>query len=333
MPRLRPSLFWAARRDISPFAALLLQVCRDLPSTANELRWIREHIASTSSLVPSKLRLWKMCEKRAKGVPLQYVLGTQPFGGLEIKCRPGVLIPRHETEAYTTELAQILLRQTPTRLSILDLCTGTGCIALGLLSLLPPPVHVHGIDISPIAISLANTNLDHNTRLGLLAPQPSSIHFTQADIFSPSLLPSLTPHAWDLLISNPPYISRGAFARETARAVRNYEPRLALVPDRDDETAGLGCASEDVFYARLLQLAGVLTPRRAFFEAAGIEQAVRVINMVKGDARLSGLYPQVEIWRDNPHKEYEVQRFGDHEVPFRGSGGARAVYLCQSDQL
>ncbi|KAK3359762.1 S-adenosyl-L-methionine-dependent methyltransferase [Lasiosphaeria hispida] len=335
MPRLRPSLFWTARRDISPFAALLLRVCRDVPSAANELRWIREHIALTSSPAPPKFRLWKLCEKRAKGTPLQYVLGTQPFGGLEIKCRPGVLIPRHETEAYTTELAQILVRHQPsssTPLSILDLCTGTGCIALGLLSLLPSPVHIHGIDISPTAISLANTNLHHNTRLGLLPPQPSSIHFTPADIFSPFLLPFLTQPTWDLLISNPPYISRGAFARETARAVRNYEPRLALVPDRDGETAVLGCASEDVFYARLLQLAGILAPRRVFFEVAGIEQAARVVDMVRGDARLSGFYPQVEIWRDSPHEEYEMQRVRNYEVPFRGSGGARGVYLCRHDQ-
>lgn len=75
-------------------ATLLLPVCRDLQSAANELRWIREHVQDTDSPIPLGLRVWKLCEKRGKGIPLQYVLGTQPFGDLEIKCRPGVLIPR-----------------------------------------------------------------------------------------------------------------------------------------------------------------------------------------------------------------------------------------------
>lgn len=94
MPRLPPSLFWRARRDISPMAARLLPACRDLESAANELRWIREYVRETRSPVPPGLRVWQLCERRGSGVPLQYVLGTQPFGPLEIKCRPGVLIPR-----------------------------------------------------------------------------------------------------------------------------------------------------------------------------------------------------------------------------------------------
>lgn len=75
-------------------AARLLPACRDLESAANELRWIREHVRETRSPVPPGLRVWQLCERRGSGVPLQYVLGTQPFGPLEIKCRPGVLIPR-----------------------------------------------------------------------------------------------------------------------------------------------------------------------------------------------------------------------------------------------
>jgi methylase of polypeptide subunit release factors len=75
-------------------APLLLPACRDLQSTANELRWIREHVQAHPTSVPPGLRIWTLAEKRGKGVPLQYVLGTQPFGSLEIKCRPGVLIPR-----------------------------------------------------------------------------------------------------------------------------------------------------------------------------------------------------------------------------------------------
>lgn len=95
MPRLPPSLFWRASKEISPLAPRLLPVCQDLPSVANELRWIREHVQSTRSPVPDGLRFWSLVEKRATGVPLQYVLGNQPFGDLDILCRRGVLIPRY----------------------------------------------------------------------------------------------------------------------------------------------------------------------------------------------------------------------------------------------
>ncbi len=95
MPRLAPSLLRQAGR-VSAGAALLLPACRDLPSALNELRWIREHVARLTPDAGSAARqVWKLCRLRGRGVPLQYVLGTQPFGPLEIKCRPGVLVPRY----------------------------------------------------------------------------------------------------------------------------------------------------------------------------------------------------------------------------------------------
>jgi len=93
MPRVSPSLTRQAL-NISPYAATLLPACRDIPSALTELRWIREHIQSNPSAIPPRLRLPWLCRQRGNGVPLQYVLGSQPFGRLDIKCRPGVLIPR-----------------------------------------------------------------------------------------------------------------------------------------------------------------------------------------------------------------------------------------------
>lgn len=111
MPRIAPSTIRQAYR-ISPHAATLLPVCRDLRSAYNELRWIREH---AEEVVEKKLRaqpqlrqqqsaaarqaiehefLASLCHRRGRGEPLQYLLGTQPFGNLDLKCRPGVLIPR-----------------------------------------------------------------------------------------------------------------------------------------------------------------------------------------------------------------------------------------------
>ncbi|KAK4044810.1 S-adenosyl-L-methionine-dependent methyltransferase [Parachaetomium inaequale] len=372
MPRLPPSLFWRARREISPLAAQLLPACRDLQSAANELRWIREHVQDTKSPIPAKLRVWMLVEKRAKGVPLQYVLGTQPFGHLEIKCRSGVLIPRPETEAYTLHLATPLSQQShpaPSSLSILDLCTGTGCIPLLLLhSLLttnpstptPPPIHIHGIDISPQAISLARANHAHNIALGHLPPAPQSsprykLTFSQHDIFSPTLLHNLPPfQKIDLLVSNPPYISHADFARTTARAVRNHEPRLALVPpppplgDRDPTSAGYQyqCQPQDIFYARLLEIVSLLKPERVLMEVGGWEQALRVVGLVTGTGDgekgvgggcgdVAGKY-EVEVWRDEPAvrgKGGERVEVGGREVVVRGVGKGRAVYLVRRGSI
>ncbi len=96
MPRLPPSLFASARR-VSPAAAVLLPACRHLPSSLRELRWIRELVdatETTTTAATATRRVWELCRRRGKGVPLQYVLGSQPFGHLEMLCRPGVLIPQ-----------------------------------------------------------------------------------------------------------------------------------------------------------------------------------------------------------------------------------------------
>lgn len=103
MPRLPPTLLRHARH-ISPSLAQLLPVCRDLESARNELRWLREHVlvaklpadeqSSGQLSVLQRRRLKASVAARAAGRPLQYVLGSQPFGELDILCRPGVLIPR-----------------------------------------------------------------------------------------------------------------------------------------------------------------------------------------------------------------------------------------------
>lgn len=98
MPRIPPEAIRQAYK-ISPHAATILPTCRDLPSTLNELRWIREHVAELQRGRPpspprAEHQIASLCRLRGKGVPLQYVLGSQPFGNLDLKCRPGVLIPR-----------------------------------------------------------------------------------------------------------------------------------------------------------------------------------------------------------------------------------------------
>src|SRR4051794_40513496 len=98
MPRLSPSQLASASR-IDPLLQLLLPPCRTLTSARNELRWLQEHVrnlASQERLRPGASRklLDKLCRERARGKPLQYLLGSQPFGDLDILCEKGVLIPR-----------------------------------------------------------------------------------------------------------------------------------------------------------------------------------------------------------------------------------------------
>lgn len=96
MPRLPPILFRHAH-SIDPLLHYLIPICRDVHSARNELRWLREHAKARAIGFnsPQWMQQYRrLVAERATGKPLQYVLGTQPFGELEILCERGVLIPR-----------------------------------------------------------------------------------------------------------------------------------------------------------------------------------------------------------------------------------------------
>ncbi|EXJ66055.1 uncharacterized protein A1O5_10669 [Cladophialophora psammophila CBS 110553] len=150
--------------------------------------------------------------KRSKGMPLQYIIGNQPFGNLDILCQRRVLIPRPETEMYTEKVGNLLLSalnsiysstepssQSRKKFRILDLCTGSGCIALLLHSVLKPPgrlcdntaippnigIEILGVDNSPDAVSLARTNLKHNISQKLLHPDAANeVSFHNVDVLA-----------------------------------------------------------------------------------------------------------------------------------------------------
>ncbi|KAI1772808.1 S-adenosyl-L-methionine-dependent methyltransferase [Hypoxylon cercidicola] len=361
MPRLPPSLLRRAHR-ISPHLAALLPVCRDLASARNELRWIREHVGDLLSRTraPRKSEhglLTRLCHRRGAGVPLQYVLGSQPFGNLDIQCRPGVLIPRPETEAWVTHLAGVVRGDLgaggrggvgSTGLRVLDLCLGSGCIALLLHALLHrrfPGLSVRGYDVAPEAVALARRNLALNERRGLLRNPRGGVSFLEADIFAPDWLESLTRHdapemrpVVDILVSNPPYISARGFHRDTARSVRNHEPKRALVPPspplwRPSALPSADDRPEDVFYVRLLEVADVLRPRLAVFEVGDLAQGLRVAQMAIGrSGGASGAEVKVEIWRDWPdmrpqEDEADSMEINGIQVPVKGSGNGRAVFI------
>ena len=138
---------------------------------------------------------------------------------------------------------------------------------------------------------------------------------------------------WDILISNPPYISPEGFERDTARSVRNWEPRVALVPPlvvaANGGGLGGGLQGGDVFYPRLLEIAEGVGARVMLVEVADMAQAVRVAGMMEGKGGWEGC----EIWRDwvdegrENEDEDEVVGVNGKEVRVRGEGNGRAV-LC-----
>lgn len=146
--------------------------------------------------------------------PIQYVLGEAPFLGRNFQVSPAVLIPRPETE----EMIQCILQENPqVGLQVLDIGTGSGCIAITLQQELQQAT-VHALDIDPEALNVAQANAQ---KLG------ASLHWLQTDI----LQDALPDRKWDIIVSNPPYVRRAEQSR-MQRRVLDYEPERALfVPD------------------------------------------------------------------------------------------------------
>ncbi|KAL8982706.1 MAG: hypothetical protein Q9177_005188, partial [Variospora cf. flavescens] len=300
MPRLSPRLISQAR-TIDSFLPLLLRLCHDLSSARDELRWLQEHLSRPCAsarprTLDRKKTLHRLCIERSRGKPLQYILGDQPFGALDILCRSGVLIPRPETEAWASHLAALILthssplcRGVDSPLCILDLCTGTGCIALLLHSLLHRTHHslqILGIDISARAVALAHRNLQHNTAKKLLHQSAKEqVRFEEADVFNSG---KIWERKWDIVVANPPYISPDDFNRTTARSVRNWEPKVALVPDPSSDAGVMGEADKeqagDFFYPRIMAIAKKVGAKAVVMEVGVMAQAERVAaRMVEGE--------------------------------------------------
>lgn len=349
MPRLVPSLFRKARR-LSPHIATLLPACRDIGTAQNELRWIKEHIDEAYQNYDDAL-LEKLCRRRGRGVPLQYVLGSQPFGSLDIKCRPGVLIPRPETEAYTCHLVELIrsgkllgnsYRNGERELGIIDFCTGTGCIPLLLFSALQTHVRnlrVQGVDISPRAVQLAKWNITCNDILNSpnKADDRKELAIVQGDVFNDEDIAAWSALEWDVLVSNPPYISSDIWNHgrgQLGYSVRKYEPRLALIPNELLPKPEY-CNPEDVFYARLLDVAWTLKAKVVLLEVGDENQARRVLQLYYQHTIAGST--SVELWRDWPadrsnHDDEPVLNFQINDghyrrVPIRGNGLVRSVFI------
>lgn len=311
MPRIPHSVLLQAY-NISPLLPLILRSTRDLQSAQNELRWLVEYVQETVKVKSpldfpeQRSALLKLCRRRERGEPLQYILGSQPFGELDIKCRPGVLIPRPETESYTIHLAKLILQERipgieyekhrkgsvakeNMPLEIIDICSGSGCISLLLQAILFNGFNIAttGVDISHQAVRLAREN--RKTTLGTAYKKQT--HFLEADIFEKTF----EAKQCDIVVANPPYISSQEFFTDTNRSVRNWEPKLALVPRI---TQGEQTVDTDIFYRRIIELnKDGFKSKMLLMEVGGDAQARRVVTVA---IEILGNQNRVEIWNDSP---------------------------------
>ena len=150
--------------------------------------------------------------------PIQHIIGHTDFCGCRIAVSPDVLIPRPETEEMVNWIVESGERKVE---SVLDLCTGSGCIAIALKTLCPES-DVTAVDVSEKALSIAKKNaVDNNTIITIL----------HADLLASDL--KLPTTDFKLIVSNPPYV-RDSERTQMRRNVLDYDPALALfVPDDD----------------------------------------------------------------------------------------------------
>lgn len=168
-----------------------------------------------------------------QGEPIQYVLGWAWFAGLKFNVRSGVLIPRPETEWLVDNICAHPAPSNDRPLRILDIGTGSGCIALSIKQRLPE-TYVEAWDISTEALSIAADNA-RSLGLDVVWRQQDALNITPNVLSTTPNDNSVVPDSplWDVIVSNPPYICERE-RTDMARNVLEHEPSTALfVPDTD----------------------------------------------------------------------------------------------------
>ncbi len=200
-------------------------------------------------------RFQEAIARRASGEPLQYIAGVQDFYGREFRVTPDVLIPRPETELLVeAALEMIGGEQTPV---ICDVGTGSGCIAITLLCE-RTDARATAVDVSEAALAVA----DENTRRHSVGDR---MQLKISDCFD-----GLDPTTFDLIVSNPPYVSSDALPG-LQREVRDHEPLVALSPGADGLTV----------IRRLLQDgAAFLKPNGHLIMEIGFDQGEKVQRLI-----------------------------------------------------
>jgi len=214
--------------------------------------------------------LRKLFKKRVEGWPVQYLIGTEGFMGLDFEVTPSVLIPRPDTELLVEKLIELADNKKGMR--ILDIGTGSGAIAISLAYYLKSAL-VDTVDISTEATEVAKRNALNN---GVA----DRVHFLSGDLFEPIL----EDVKYDIIVSNPPYIpSADIDGLQVEVAV--YEPRLALDGGQDGYD----------FYRRIIEASpAYLNEEGVLAFETGHDQAQMISELMKE----SGKYEKLAIYED-----------------------------------
>jgi len=232
-------------------------------------RWPEPIDAGTASAFEAVLA------RRAEGEPVAWIMGTKEFLGLDFETPPGLLVPRADTETLVEAALELLRTRSVAGRGplprVVDVCTGTGCVAVGLAALSPEPLDVWACDIAPLAVETAARNARK------LLPPGRRVRVVGSDLLA------ALPGPWDVIASNPPYLT----TEETVERVERLgwrEPALAL----DGGSDGLELPRRLVVQSR-----GRLAPGGWFImEAAGAQMdALRQILTGQG-------WRGVRTWRD-----------------------------------
>ena len=200
--------------DESERNAIVRAICCEILGISATAYYLKEPITLTTK---QESLLNDITKRLLQGEPLQYIEGRAPFCGMNFIVNPNVLIPRPETAELVDWIISDHATQQP---HILDLGTGSGCIAISLSKQMPQAT-VEACDISEGALEVARANNSENG---------TSVDFFHHDILD---LTTPLPHSYDILVSNPPYIMQSE-ATDMEQHVTEWEPHTALfVPDND----------------------------------------------------------------------------------------------------
>lgn len=207
-------------------------------------------------------RFEEVVKQRESGCPTQYITGHQEFWGLDLMVSPAVLIPRPETEHVVEavlELVQEHYREHHARIRIVDVGTGSGCIALALASELPE-AEIHACDISDEALEMARVNA---ARLGL----GSKVLMRKSD-----LLAVYDDDAFDFVVSNPPYVGESEADKVQAQ-VKDFEPKIAVFSGKE---------GMDIYRRLLPQSQTALRPGGWFVTEIGFSSEDKTKQLLRG---------------------------------------------------
>ncbi len=233
------------------------------------------------------LRFHWAAEDLKRWRPIQHIIGWTEFCGCRIAVDEHTLIPRPETEEMVERIVAAYGERDPRH--VIDLCTGSGCIAIALAKRWPG-AEVIGVDVSGEALAVAERNAADN---GV------TVRFVQADILDDGWEEVLPPYPFDLIVSNPPYV-RESERKEMSANVKDFEPGMALfVPDETPlvfyealaRFAQRRLAGEGQCHVEINEALGGATA--AAFEAVGMDCEIRrdfrgkerVVSMARSEQR------------------------------------------------